>query len=44
MERTYLNTIEAMCDKPTASSTLNTKSKKLFEKDKYAHSPHVHSV
>lgn len=43
MEGTYLNTIEAMCDKPTASSTSNVKSKKLL-KNKDPHSPHFHSV
>ena len=44
IEGTYLNIIKAICDKPTASITLNVEKLKHFpenqEQDKGAHSQH----
>ena len=48
IEGTYLNIIEAIYDKPTASITLNGEKLKAFplnqEQDKGAHSHHFYST
>ena len=48
IKETYLNIIKAICDKPTASITLNGEKLKAFplnqEQDKGAHSHHYYST